>query len=209
VDQQTTVALLSGGFALAGGLGGVVLSGSLARRADDRRWRAEDQRRWLADRRTTYANFLGLASSMLREIDGIGVFLTDGDKPIPDDDEQLIANRLFEYWVRWDDELQPALGEVELLASPEVADLADRMSGALMELTAPIELRQASDDFYPLEFQAQDLLDVLRNAMRTELGLSAVSREGHLGRRDDEWPWLPDRPPRESYVQSQGQKQIE
>lgn len=205
MDQQTTIALLSGGFALIGGLGGVLVSGSISRHADERRLKAEDDRRWLTDRRTTYAAYLGLAESMLRELDGVAVFLSyDGAAPIAADDEQLLADGLLNYMMRWDDELQPALGDVELLASPEVTDLADRVSGALMELTATVELRRPFTDHYPMWFQAQDLLEVLKNAMRAELGLPPMT-EGKrtLGRRANDWPWLPDRPSRASYIQSQ------
>lgn len=140
---------------------------------------------------------------MLKEIDGVAVLLSyDGAEPISDGDEQLVRDGLFEYFVRWDDELQPALGEVELLASPHVADLADRVSGALMELTATVEMRQPFTEHYPTWFQTQDLLEVLRNAMRVELGLSPMAKDRSAGRRSADWPWLPDRPPRQSYVQN-------
>lgn len=203
MDQQTAIALFSGGFALLGGLGGVLLSGHINRRADERRLKAEDDRRWLTDRRTAYASFLGLAESMLRQVDGVAVFLPyEGTVPVPEDDEELIADGLFEYFRRWEEELQPELGEVELLASPEIADLADRVSGALMEVTVYVERRDAFTEYYPAWFQAQDLLEVLRNAMRAELGLPAMSKDRAHGRRTGDWPWLPDRPPRESYVQN-------
>jgi hypothetical protein len=204
VDQQTSIALLTGGFALAGGLGGVLLSGTLTRKAENRRLRAEDERRWLTDRRAAYGAFLGLAEAMLRQIDGVAVFLSYGVKePVPETDEELIAEGLHHYFTRWEDELQPALGGIELLASPEVADLADRVSGALMDLTANVELRGTFKEHYPTWFQAQDLLEVLRNAMRVELGLPIMSLEKrNLGRRTGDWPWLPDRPPRESYIQN-------
>lgn len=204
MDQQTTIALLSGGFALVGGLGGVLASGSVSRRAEDRRLKADDDRRWLTDRRTTYAAYLGLAESMLREIDSVAIFLSrNGTDPIPDVDEQLLSEGLLEYMMRWDHELQPALGDVELLASPEVTDLADRVSSALIDLTATVELRGAFDDHYPMWFQTQDLIEVLKNAMRGELGLPPMSTGRRtLGRRANDWPWLPDRPSRESYRQS-------
>ena len=202
MDQQTTLSLISGGFALGGALGGVLLSGRLTHRADKRRLKAEDDRRWLTDRRTTYANFLGLAESMLREVDGVAVFLSyDGSQPIPEDDEELIVDGLSEYFQRWDDELQPELGEGGLLASPEVADLADRVSGGLMEVTVHVERRDSFAEYYPSWFQAQDLLEVLRNAMRVELGLPAMSKDRPSVRRTGDWPWLPDRPPKEFYVQ--------
>jgi hypothetical protein len=194
--------ILTGSFALGGGLGGVVLTGWLTRRNEKRRLAAEDARRWLADRRRIYAAYLVLAESMLRQIDGLGVFLSyDGSETVSEDDEAMIHEGLFEYHCRWDDELQPALLEVQLMATPTVADLADRVSGALMEITGVVELRGTFTDYYPGWFQARDLFEVLRNAMRAELGLpealSSVARK-----EDDDWPWLSSRPDRDSYVQN-------
>ena len=105
---------------------------------------------------------------------------------------------LYAYFEQWDDDLQPALGEVQLMASSSVADLADRVSGALMDLTSNIERRGSFEEHYPAWFQTQDLIQVLRNAMREELGLPPVDADLP---RDLSWPWLTDRPSRESYVQ--------
>ena len=91
------------------------------------------------------------------------------------------------------------LGEVQLLATPHVADLADRMSGALLELTSLVTPKGAFTQYYPTWFQTQDLLHVLRDAMRVELGLNEM--ETAEFRRSGDWPWLPDRPQRESYIQ--------
>lgn len=202
MDSETTAALLAGGFAIAGSFGGVLISGIVARRTDERRLAAEDERRWLTDRRASYSSYLGLAESMLKQIDSVAAFLSyDGEQPVADDDEELIAAGLAEYIVRWDEVLQPALGEVELLATPGVADLADRVSGALMSLTTYVETRRAFTEYYPSWFQAQDLVEVLKNAMRVELGVAARSQGATIGRELAEWPWLSDRPPREAYFQ--------
>lgn len=197
--SDLTVALLTASSVLAGGIGGVLLSGRISRRADERRVELEDERRWLVERRQIYGAFLGLAESMLQEIDGLAVFLSsDGSEPLSEDDEALVSEGLFEYHVKWDEDLQPALGEVQLMATSPVVDLADRVSGALMELTATVELRGAFQDHYPMWFQARDLLQVLRNSMRAELGLAEIDV---VSPRSPEWPWLPDRPGRASYVQ--------
>ncbi|MFI8927011.1 hypothetical protein ACIG3E_04895 [Streptomyces sp. NPDC053474] len=202
MDPQTTAALLAGGFALAGSLGGVLISGNLARRTDERRLAAEDERRWLTDRRASYSSYLGLAESMLKEIDSVAVLLSyDGEQPVTSDEEELIVEGLADYLVKWDEVLQPALGEVQLLATSEVADLADRVSGALLELTIYVETRRAFTEYYPSWFQAQDLVKVLKDAMRVELGVSATFQNATLSRQLAEWPWLPDRPPREAYFQ--------
>jgi hypothetical protein len=84
------------------------------------------------------------------------------------------------------------------MASPAVADLADRVSGALMDLTSNIELRGSFEERYPAWFQTQGLIQVLLNAMREEPGLPLVDADSL---RDLSWPWLAGRPPRESYVQ--------
>jgi hypothetical protein len=65
LTPEILLALLSGGFALAGG----VAPGARSARSGDRdRRAAEDERRWQSDRRTVYALYLGLASAMLGEI---------------------------------------------------------------------------------------------------------------------------------------------
>lgn len=68
-----------------------------------------------------------------------------------------------EYYAKWEDSLQPLLGEVQLLATGSVADLADRVSGALMEITWRVDKRAPFISYYPAWFQAQDLLHVLRD----------------------------------------------
>ncbi|MFC8296275.1 hypothetical protein [Micromonospora orduensis] len=194
--------LLTGAFAIGGGLGGVLLTGWITRRNETRRLAAEDSRRWLVDRRHAYAAYLTLVQAMLQEIDGLGVFLSyDGTEEISEEDESIISDGLVDYYQRWDEKLQPALLEVQLMATPTVADLADRMSGALMEITPIVEMRGAFTDYYPGWFQARDMFEVLREAMRVELGLPA-SNVRAFPITDESWPWLPDRPSRESYVQN-------
>lgn len=201
MDPQTSTALLTGGFTIAGGIAVAVLSALLGRFGEKRKVRAEDDRRWLVDRRVAYAKYLGLAEVMLREIDGIAVFLSyDGKAKISAEHEEMLSDGLFDYFVKWEESLQPLLGEVQLLAAGEVAELADRVSGALMEVTWRIEKRAPFTAYYPAWFQAQDLLHVLRDAMRTELGLAALG-EITAGPREDDWPWLESRPPYESYIQ--------
>src|SRR5215207_2577060 len=74
--SDMAVALLTGCFALVGVMGGALLSNTFSSRADRARLKAEDDRRWLTDRRTVYARFLGLSEAMLREIDGVAVFMS-------------------------------------------------------------------------------------------------------------------------------------
>ncbi|MFY1597118.1 hypothetical protein [Micromonospora sp. WMMD737] len=195
--------LLAGAFAIIGGIGGVMISGRIARNNDLRRWKAEDDRRWLADRRKVFASYIVLVEAMLRDIDRIGAFLPYyGDEPISEEDESSIGEDLHEYIRKWDDELQPALLEVQLMAGPRVADLANRVSGGLMEITTPIELRNSFVSYYPGWFQAKDLANVLYEEMRTELGLPKSGLSTFPAKHDPNWPWLTDRPSRESYIQN-------
>jgi hypothetical protein len=133
---------------------------------------------------------------MLREVDRIGVFLRyDDDKPpLSAKDDQMIRDDLSDYLTKWDDELQPRLGEVQLLASPEVADLADRVAGALMDIMSSIELRRTFGEYFPDWFRTQDLVVIMRNAMRVELGLPVGATDAYPARRDPIWPWLTERP---------------
>lgn len=140
MDPQSSTALVTGGFTIAGGVAVAILSALLGRSGEKRKVKVDDDRRWLMDRRTVYAKYLGLAEVMLREIDGIAAFLSyDGKDKITPEDEAMLAEGLSDYFAKWEESLQPLLGEVQLLAVGEVADLADRVSGALMDVTWRIE----------------------------------------------------------------------
>lgn len=204
MSQDLLIALVAGAIGVVGTIVGGVTTAVVGRAAERRRLAAEDERRWLADRRRTYSEFLVLAQSMLREVDGIAVFLPyQGHEKTDAEDESLIADGLTDYFVRWDEELQPALSEVQLVAGAHVADLAERVSGALMAITPVIERRGGFVDYYPGWFRAQDLWGVLRNSMRAELGLKD-GVESELPRGGG-WPWLPDRPSEEEYIRRQTQ----
>ena len=189
-----TAALLTGAFALGGVLGGVLLTSHFAQRADQRRITSEDERRWLADRRQVYAHYLAIVTAMLRSIDDTAVFLPNEDKQaVAPDDESILKDNVFAFYRRWDDELQPVLGEVQLLASPKVAELADRTSWALMELNGFIDSRQVFDVVTEYGFKTRHLLDAIRNAMRAEIGLTSPVRTFPIPK---DWPWLPDDEPK-------------
>ncbi len=113
---------------------------------------------------------------MLRSIyDKVSIFGKEGIAP---DDESMLKEFLIAFYRRWNDEVQPAVGEVQLLASPAVTDLADRTSWALMELHQIVDEGRARDSVRTGELLAEfsvksyHLLDATRNAMRTELGLT-------------------------------------
>lgn len=204
MDPQILTTILTGSFTLAAGVMGAVLAGAFAHRGDRRRQQAEVDRQWVIDRRAVYANYLALTEVMHREIDSIACFLShDGKAKIKPEDDQIISEGLTAYFATWEDELQPLLGELQLVASNNVADLADRVSGALMELTSFLERRCAFTSYYPVWFQAQDLIHVLRNEMRVELGLPS---HGDSARVEHNWPWLTSRPPAEHYIQDHSGK---
>ena len=73
---------------------------------------------------------------MHREIDSIACFLSYvGKVKIKPKNDGFISEGLTDYFAAWEDELQPLLGELQLVTSNNIADLADRESGGLMELT--------------------------------------------------------------------------
>ena len=117
MGPELITVVVAGGFGVAGTILGVVMTTWLGRSAEQRRLAAEDDRRWLADRRRVYAAFLVLSQSMLREIDGVAGFLPyRGDEEVADEDEAFMTDGLMDYHVRWDDELQPALSDVRRAA---------------------------------------------------------------------------------------------
>ena len=130
MPPELLVALLTGSFAIAGGLGGVLLSDRLNRRSTRERLLAEDQRRWLIDRRTAYSNFLATAHGLLREADAVHCQIPLAGTLHAEEEAQVQAD--LERCTSRIAELMPAtLGEVELLASPAIVDMASRVSSAL------------------------------------------------------------------------------
>jgi hypothetical protein len=190
MDSQLLTASLTGAFGLCGVLSGVLLSGRLARRTDQQRITNEDERRWLSDRRHAYATYLGLIVSMLKDLDKTSSFLSyDGTEPVKSEDEPIIAEDSLDFYTKWDDELQPVLGDVQLLASPRVAELADRTSWALMELNGMIDSQLTYDTVTKFSYKTRYLIDATRNAMRAELGLTDPIKTFPMPR---DWPWLED-----------------
>ena len=174
----------------------------LSRSGDRRRLAAEDERRWLNDRRTLYARYRGLVEHLERDADSIACFLPhDPDSPAITDDDERIVREMFQEWMeRWDTELQPMLSEMELLATPKVAELAARaVHGILAAVPQPQYLGPGNSkitpevysDHWPTQQMARGLRELLRNAMRVELGLDTVPSQAP---DDHNWPWLPDQP---------------
>jgi hypothetical protein len=197
--------VLTGSFALLGGLTGVVLSSYLARRNDEKRTANEDERRWLVDRRHLYAKYLSLIASMLEGIERASVYLSyDGTEQITEEDEELIKEEVLDLYSRWDDEVQFVLGEVQLIATPKVAELADRASWALMILVGDmdsrktwlgdIDTRKTYREVNAAHYLTLHLVEALRNAMRDELGLTEPVQTWPKSSEWLDWPWLSDKP---------------
>jgi hypothetical protein len=187
--------VLTGSFALIGGLGGVILSNYLTSRTDDKRTANEDERRWLVDRRNLYAKNLSLIASMLKGIERASVFLSyDGTEPITEKDEELVKEEVLDLYTRWEDEVQFMLGEVQLIASPKVAELADRTSWAFMMLIGDMDSRKTFREVNAGYYRTLHLAEALRNAMRDELGLTDPIHTWPKSEEWLDWPWLSDKP---------------
>lgn len=202
MDLQPMTAILVGLIGVIGSLGGVALSTFLGARAERRRLAESDARRWIENRQRGYAQYLVLVQAMLRDIDGAASFLPYDDmKSASIEDDELRKELLFEYHVRWDDELQPLLADLSLVAGKQVGELADRVSGALMEISSTVEVGGFFVDFYPQYFRARDLVGLLRNAMRSELGINEdLDLESPRG---SDWPWPPELPDEIEYIRRQ------
>lgn len=152
MSSEVTLAVLSGALGVVGTVVGAVLNDVLGRSSEKRPLIADGERRWLQERRASYAAYLRLSIDLLRELDALGVMLSyDGSESISEEEEEIIQEGLPEYFHRWETELQSALADVQLIATPLVADIADRVS-ALLEPTAVIELRGRFIDYYPIWF---------------------------------------------------------
>ncbi|MEU5904625.1 hypothetical protein ABZ780_09630 [Micromonospora sp. NPDC047467] len=105
-------ALLAGLF----GLGGVAVAQAIAIRLERARNRREDQRRWHAERRHVYANFLAAAYALYRHI-----------RSSPRDGAYALR------WRELVDDLTVRHQEVHLLASTPVAGAAQALLAELRE----------------------------------------------------------------------------
>ena len=197
MSSNLVTSILTGLFALGGALGGVLLSNSLAQRSEKSRLAIDDARQLLSDRRRVYAMYLGLIISLLEEIDRVALYLPDSDQELSAKHATKLSDGASQFFEHWGDQLQPALAEVELIASPPVAELASRLSTALLRIGTLIDSHASFIDYYPRNFQTLDMLRVVSNEMRRELGQTDAIDNPH---RQNDWPWLPDRPSKESYI---------
>lgn len=202
MEPQLMTAVMAGVIGVGGSLCGVLLSTFLGSRAERQRLAEADARRWLEDRRRVYADFLLLSQSMLKQIEFPGLNLPYDDTKSENRDEKAVRiDLVYEYFGRWEDELQPVLAELMLVSGAGVADMASRVSDALMELGGFIEVGGYYVDFYPKKQRTDDLIGLLRNTMRGDLG----NREDIDSRvtRDAGWPWPSSIPDEVEYVRRQ------
>lgn len=184
--------LLTGAFALGGSLGGVLVTAHLSRRAERERVAVEDRRRWVAEWRHAYAAYIGIARSMSDQLEAAGNYLPHQLKESAANELGKRADKLV---VQWHSELQPALGEVLLIATPEVAELSARVADGLLYVTATLVDPDGHSKFESWNDKCRKMLGDLIDTMRSELGVSGVIDSGSivdasLGR--DDWPWLPE-----------------
>lgn len=188
------VQIVTGAFGLGGVMGGAILTSFLSRRADQRRVQAEDERRWLSDRRHAYAALLAIVTAMQESLEAASMFLSNRTGgPLPEDDATMLQEDVTKIGKRWDQELQPALSEVQLLAGKDVAELADRTSLALITFIVYLDTEaerrvEKSGDLPEYSNGTHKLIDALRNAMRQELGVPGLVKTFPAS----EPPWLED-----------------
>lgn len=188
--------------AVAGTLLGLVVGHGLKSREDRRRLQAEDDRRWLAERKVLYASFVQEVRTLVREIDWLALQLPYDPANPGDSDLEVIEAELPGYYGRLDEQAQEALANVLLVSDDRVADVAQRIVDALVDTADPVERRGFFTEYYPRQLALEDLINVLQNAMRAELGISTLIRTDR--HTDPHWPWLADRPPVASYRQGHG-----
>lgn len=117
-------------------LGGVVVGGLLsaltARWSHQRTMAAEDARRWLVDRRKLYAEYLAALEQAYRGERDLGSALKAFCSDIQLDAAEKVT-AIFDRTTGQFTEIQILLSELQLLALPEVAELAERTAQALLK----------------------------------------------------------------------------
>jgi hypothetical protein len=190
MDPTLTASVLTGAFALGGSLSGVLITAHLTRRSQQERLAIEDHRRWVAEWRHTYAGYIGITRSIFDDLIAAGNCLLPEFKEDQANELDLRADKLV---ARWHTELQPALGEMMLIATPDVAELAARLGDGLLYLIAVLIENKNSSTFDSWTGKCGQLLEVLINKMRSEMGLPGAIKSELIDEsveKKGEWPWL-------------------
>jgi hypothetical protein len=170
--------------AVAGAGVGALISWLLARAADMRRLKAEDDRRWLADRRSAYVSFLGVIESMLRDLEELSASYGGSPEPLPAEDQKAYDEGMAAHHRRWAHELYPAFGHVRLIASLPVVELAERLAGfggEMEHVGVVFEEEHTVQAYLRGMNRARDVISELLAAMRVELGFPLPLRGGAIG----------------------------
>ncbi|MCZ2810233.1 hypothetical protein O2W15_02175 [Modestobacter sp. VKM Ac-2979] len=177
--------LVTGVFALAGASAGALLSGLVSRASDKRRVKAEDDRRWLADRRLIYSTFLGVIESMLNDLERVSHLLGGESKQLAEEDKQALEAANDAYERRWANDLRPAFGQLRLIASLPVVELAERLAGFgghVGGVQVPFFEGGMVQEYLRRMLRTRDVVSELLAEMRSELGLPPTEK-----RRS--WAW--------------------
>ena len=128
-----------------------------------------------------------VASTILRDYEQLMVrhhpYIVD--KSISGPRAKSIKDDIDERFVGWF-ELVDLLGEIQLLASPEVAELAEQVASDVLELSLAL-VPAMQLDHNPILRRTAMRVAQLRNAMRRELGVA-----GTLVSSISQWPGSPD-----------------
>jgi hypothetical protein len=158
---------LTGSIGVVGTLTGVWLNSLLTRRADRKRVRIEDDRRWLADKKRVYVEFLNLADSMIYQVSNITLGYYDPNTGESIEASEETQRGLDEFMDRVNKQLDPILAELRLISTDKVSELAERISETLLLAWEDVAYDCGQDSYKPI----RELLDATRVAMRLELGL--------------------------------------
>ena len=126
-------------------------------------------------------------------ISSIGTKLAvDESEPVTSETDASITHALGHYAAAWKADFRPALGQVRLIASRQVAELADRVSSAITHTQSSIRERESLQEFDLVWGRTGMLVDVLRDAIRVQLciegGWGGVAGARRVARRDGGLP---------------------
>ena len=193
-----TTTIIASLTALGGALLGTAVAYFFQERMRKRQLEAEDQRRWLAEKKVVYSTVYGAHSDYLRQAQMLGSErIAPKLQPldVSPSDHEASQRRMIARMVEELDEMQVdserLLVQLNLIGSSDVVNLARHVNDAVDWVF--LYMRGVSQKKYLLRTLkgaafAESLLDDLNNAMRSDLGVKqplSVKRESDLST----WPW--------------------